>query len=161
MSEEKVLTEETPVVENEKVEETTNNIIDDTFKEAGEMATEIIEQNITQQKEELPVVEEPVVEEPVTEEPVVDLELEDEKDSNEDEKDSNEELIVLDEDAVDTEIKSILKANHNYSYLACSRHIKNEITNESLKLFYTEFVSYGIQTADDARLIELFKAKFD
>ena len=52
------------------------------------------------------------------------------------------------------EIKKHLKSVNNYGYLNCGRHLKNEINAKSLKLFYDEFITYGISSVSDATTIK-------
>ena len=63
------------------------------------------------------------------------------------------------EDIIEIIKEKLLKVN-NYSYLSCGRHIKDEITYESLKLFYAEFVSYGISSKFDAEISEILSELF-
>ena len=50
-----------------------------------------------------------------------------------------------------------MKQVNNYSYLNCGRHLKNEINKESLELFFSEFISYGISSKIDGDIINYLK----
>lgn len=58
------------------------------------------------------------------------------------------------------EIKLILKEENFYTHLKCGNHIKEKITDATLKLFFDEYIFYGTSTSNDAKLISLLKLYF-
>ena len=119
-----------------------------------ESAPEVQQESIVE--ESAPKVEqEPIVDEtakpPVDEssKPSVDTENENENDDNDD----TDKTIVEVKESELAKIKELLTAAHNYSFISAGRHLLNEISLATLKLFYDEFKYYGINTKIDADVI--------
>jgi len=67
---------------------------------------------------------------------------------------------TLEEGDIIHNIIQILKEEHYYSHLRCGIYLKENIDKKNLKLFYNEFVSYGISSNNDSEIIKNIELLF-